>query len=65
MDYIFHKGSRRLPLEVVVYVEPEISSLVLILYLVCKLYESHLTNTMTAMMKSFCHTKISDKIWKQ
>lgn len=47
------------------YVEPEVSTLVLILYLACKSYQSHLQKTVASQMILFCYPNIPDIVWKQ
>ena len=47
------------------YVEPEVSTLVLILYLACKLYQSHLQKTVTSLMILLSYPNIPDIVWKQ
>ena len=47
-----------------VYVELEILYLLLILHMVCKLKQSHVTTMKMSLMKFVCHPKIPKKVWR-
>ena len=52
-------------LKSILLVELEIQNLVLILYLVCKLYLGHVVTIMKSSIQILCHPNISDKVWSQ